>query len=503
PATPSSPSGMTAPAAGAAEAPPDAKDAPAAEPKPAPAAEPQAGKDPAAEPKVEPKRDDPQEAEAKRDDPETLRRKADALRAKLAKLPLAEDVIEQGGRYDEAFTAAFGNPRVNAQRIARAIGAYSRSIASTTSPYDRFAAGQLDALSESAKRGLSLFQGEGRCATCHTLEGSHAALTDFGFHNTGVVWNRLSEDDRQRLAAHDETFRRKQDDLERPAAADEGRARISTRKGDLRAFKTPTLRDVARRGPYMHDGSFATLRDVVAYYARGASPDPAKASHVRAFAANERDVDDLVAFLESLNGEERPGLPAKAWRERADRTQLQFVDADGRPLAGLDVELAAVGDLAHAGAEIHAVPARLRTDDKGLIEFCNRRTTHTRLALPGGLVPTDGALVPDSCRKARVRVPVRGRTTLLVRFGDGVEPPAVLAAEHLGTIELPGHDRPRTRFARGDVLDLGRGTLVRYEAWLRTDVPASVQLRVPGLDEAKSHFVLERDQPIRVDLTTK
>ena len=429
------------------------------------------------------------------------KRRAEELRAALRRLPLAEDQLESSGRYAEAFTAAFGNRRVNAQRIARAIQAYCDSLHSTTAPIDRYLAGDGTALSASAKRGLALFQGRAGCASCHSMKGEHPLFTDFAFHNTGVVFNRLSAAQREALAKHDETFRRKRDALEAPQGPDAGRARISTRRADLRAFKTPTLRDLTRRGPYMHDGRFRTLRDVVDYYAKGGSPDPAKAAHVKAFKASKQDVDDLVAFLESLTGDMRPGLPEAAWRTRAAKTRLQFVDADRKPLVGLTVGLRAVGDTAYRGSTMHKTPTTLTTDAKGWIEFTQRRTTHTRLVLPEGLEPAGGAWVPDSCEKAQVVVPVRGKAEILVRMHAPTKAPATLAGDHLDTFVLPGHQAPRTRFTRGETLDLGRTRIVTYRGWLRTDVPNRVRLRVPGLHGASRDVELVADTPARVDLT--
>lgn len=496
PTTPSAPGGSASPKAPEADGPAAPAPDGAAEP-PAAEADPKAAEQDEPAPGMQGER----EKEAEALSPEEKRRRIEALRAALRKLPLAEDVLERGERYGEAFAAAFGNRKVNAQRIARAIQAYCDSLHSTTAPFDRYRAGEADALSDAAKRGLALFRGRAGCATCHTMAGDHPTFTDFDFHNTGVVWNRLTKKQREVIASHDETFLRRRDDLETPLGADEGRARVSTRKADLRAFKTPTLRDVARRGPFMHDGRFETLHEVVGYYAQGGSPDPAKASHVKAFDASPQDVDDLVAFLESLTGDTRPGLPARAWRVRAPKTRLQFVDADGKPLAGLEVGLRAVGDVAYDGAGVHKVLGTHRTDARGWIEFTQRRTTHTRLVLPEGLEPVGGALVPDSCAKARIVVPVRGRAELVVRMHAPTPVPATLAGEHLGTFVLPGHQAPRTRFVRGEVLEMGRTRVVRYRGWLRTDVPKRVRVRLPGLHGAAAEVDLASDEPARIDAT--
>lgn len=487
PAAPSTPTTPTTPSAPGAAAPAG----PAAK---APAAKAPEGKAPEAN-APEPKQADGKQADGKRAkdagkqdgmgmlSARERQKRADALRAQLMALPLAADVLEAGGRYDEAFQSAFGNARVNDQRIARAIQAYCDSLHATTAPIDRYLAGEKDALSPAAKRGLALFRGRAGCVTCHTMDGKRPAFTDYAFHNTGMVWHHLPRETRATLAEHDETFRRRRDGLEQQLGPDEGRARISTKRGDLRAFKTPTLRDVARRGPFMHDGRLRTLTDVIRYYADGASGDPACSPHVKPFACTPRDEQDLVAFLTALTGETRVGLPAEGWRGRAPKTRLQFVDADGKPLPHLDVRLRAVGDLAYVGADVHPEPKPLATDEKGWVEFAQRRTTHAQLVLPEGLVPRGGAFVPDSCREARITVPVRGHVRINVRLHVVTDAPETIVAEHVDASVLPGHAVPRTLFTRGVTIGGGPGAtsrLVTYRARRRTDVPTRVRLRVPG-----------------------
>ena len=177
------------------------------------------------------------------------------------------------------------------------------------------------------------------------------------------------------------------------------------------------------------------------------------------------------------------------------------MDADGKPLVGFPVGLHAVGDRAYAKAGMHKLPGTRKTDAKGWIEFTQRRTIHTRIVLPEGLEPVGGALVPDSCTKARVVVPVRGRTELLVRMHTPTPVPETLAGDHLDTFVLPGHQAPRTRFLRGEVVDMGRTRIVRYRGWLRTDVPNRVRVRLPGLHGASAEVELSSEAPARVDLT--
>ncbi len=441
--------------------------------------------------------------EAKRPTPEELRARAEKLRADLRKLPLASVRLERGGFYAEGFTAAFGNDTISTARIARAVAAYCRSIESTTSPYDRHASGDTSALTPSAARGLALFRGRAGCSTCHSMSGRRAPFTDFGFHNTGVTWDSLSPKARLKLGRQDEVFRRKKDDLEDPRKVDEGRARISTLRRDLRSFKTPTLRDVARRGPYMHDGRFKTLEDVVRYYAEGTSDDPAKAKGVHGFAAKKRDVADLVAFLKSLSGDVRPGLPARPWRARADATRLRFVDADGKALAGLKIRLTPVGDV--AAREVRGLDElpMATTDDRGWIAYPRTNRTHVRITLPGGLSLADGALVPDTCAKAKVVVPVRGKTIVVVRLPAGVAAPATLAAVHQGTIVLPGHSAPRTRLRRTHTVESAGANVVRYEGWLRTDVPHEVKVHLPGLHGKAIDAVLGAKEAVRIDVSAR
>ena len=187
--------------------------------------------------------------------------------------------------YRRYFAEAFGSDEVTKDRIAKALADYERTRMSGNSPYDRWRRQRDEAaVSDAVKRGHDLFYGKGSCNQCHV--GSR--FTDNTFHNIGVGWDEKTK-----------TF------------SDEGR--YQTTKGtanegfaesDRGAFKTPTLRDVARHAPYMHDGSMATLRDVVEYYNRGgnANPymDPKMPAHPLELTSTE--VDYLVAMLESLSG---------------------------------------------------------------------------------------------------------------------------------------------------------------------------------------------------------
>ena len=174
--------------------------------------------------------------------------------------------------YQEQFQRVFGTG-VTAEGVAKAIAAYQRTILSGNSPYDRFKAGDGNALSPAAHRGLSLFEGKARCAKCH----AGFNFTDEGYHNAGVGM-----------------------DKEKP---DLGRYQVTKRAANKGAFKTPTLRDVARRGPYMHDGSLRTLREVIAFYNRGGLPNPWLSPDKVPLNLMPQEQEDLIAFLESLTGQ--------------------------------------------------------------------------------------------------------------------------------------------------------------------------------------------------------
>lgn len=174
--------------------------------------------------------------------------------------------------YQEQFRKVFGTD-LNPEGVAKAIASYVRTILSGHSPVDRFRAGDQTALSPASQRGLVLFEGKARCMSCHV--GFN--FTDEGYHNIGVGMDR-----------------------ENP---DLGRFTVTKNEGDKGAFKTPTLRDVAKRSPYMHDGSLKTLAEVVAFYDKGGHKNPWLSAEIRPLNLTEQEEGDLVAFLQALTGE--------------------------------------------------------------------------------------------------------------------------------------------------------------------------------------------------------
>ncbi len=158
-----------------------------------------------------------------------------------------KDVVEELRRdreYSELFQAVFGRIPTHVD-LAKALASYVRTILSGDSAFDRYLNGERDALSEREREGLRIFRGTGNCTACHVGPN----FTDERFHNTGIAWP--------------------DGDL-----LDPGRLEVTGNKKDQGAFKTPTLREIARTDPYMHDGSLATLEEVIEFYNRGGNPNP-------------------------------------------------------------------------------------------------------------------------------------------------------------------------------------------------------------------------------------
>jgi len=227
------------------------------------------------------------------------------------------DVIASDPEYAAAFMDVFGveADEVTMVEVTQAIAAFERTIVAGNSPFDRyFYGGETGALTDQQIRGFDLFVNQGRCVSCHVIEQTQAVFTDRRFHNIGVGINDI-QDDVPELAGE---FMRTKVTLEEvdvkvlsdPRTSELGRFAVSRDLDTVGAFKTPTLRNVAATAPYMHDGSVATLRDVVVHYNNGGVTNKGDrvndflSGGIRPLDLSEEQIDDLVAFMEALTSPE-------------------------------------------------------------------------------------------------------------------------------------------------------------------------------------------------------
>jgi len=241
-----------------------------------------------------------------------------------AKLPLTnpiemgnrsvEDVVERVAStagYPEDFQRAFGGP-VTIDSIAKAIAAFERTLLSGDSPVDRYLGGDLDALNESARNGLMLFRSRARCGICHAFNQNFAAFatfpffTDGNYRNTGVAASFGGFDllARRAIAASRDETGNALKELSRAERANElGRFLISGNILDVGAYRTPSLRNVALTAPYFHDGSAATLEDVVRFYVKGGNQNLNRDWQLEPLSLTESEQRDLVEFLKALTSD--------------------------------------------------------------------------------------------------------------------------------------------------------------------------------------------------------
>jgi cytochrome c peroxidase len=335
--------------------------------------------------------------------------------------PVAARLAEDG-RYAAAFQAAYGSPIVTLERVLDAMDAYCASLKSSTNAFDRFLAGDDHALSASALRGLALFEGRAGCAQCHVTRpsGGRATLSDGKFHDTGVAFRA---DPRWRAG------------LDGGRPQDAGRGGVTLMPGDEGRFKTPSLRDVAVRAPYMHDASFGTLADVVRYYAGGGTRHPGLDGSIAKFDATDEDVADVVAFLGSLTSDTRPGLGMPPAERKPLRVKVE--DLAGRPMPALTVRVAASGDRL-AGGQQRETETTLLTDDDGCLVIDRPFATHVALrsdAFELGL----SRPIPDSCvSQTLIATPMDTISLRVRRAPDGPALPRSISVFEGETIRVMG-----------------------------------------------------------------
>jgi cytochrome c peroxidase len=218
----------------------------------------------------------------------------DAVLAKIAAIP----------EYEKAFRAVFGRPP-NPADLMRAIASYERTQFSFDAPFDHFVAGDSNAISDSAKRGWALFNTKGRCNKCHALtESDPTYFTDEDFHNIGVGILRHNVA-AEACKAEQEINSGNVIDVDQAAIQSDmsvlGRFLVTKKEADTASFKTPGLRNVLITAPYFHDGSQATLWDVMDHYNKGDGiKDPYLDDDMQPLALSESEIDDVVAFMATL-----------------------------------------------------------------------------------------------------------------------------------------------------------------------------------------------------------
>ena len=223
------------------------------------------------------------------------------------------DVIAKDPDYQQGFRQAFAvsGKKIRMEHVLKAIAAFERSHISADSRFDRYYFGaDADALTWQEQRGLQVFLAQGRCVSCHSIEQDHALFTDHKFHNIGIGVNELGAD----IAPLAQAFLQAKAagiDVDVVVLTDAnvshlGRFAVNDEISDLGGFKTPTLRNIANTAPYMHDGSLATLKDVMIHYNNGGALEedqpitPFLSGGIRPLNLTDEQIDDLVAFMEAL-----------------------------------------------------------------------------------------------------------------------------------------------------------------------------------------------------------
>ncbi len=191
--------------------------------------------------------------------------------------------------YPPLFQKAFGEIKapgdITMDHIAKAIATYERTVYSGNAPYDRYKAGDANAMTPAQVRGMELFFGAAACDSCHL--GFN--FTDGSYENIGIGMDKPNPD--------------------------LGRFVVTKREDEKGGFKTPTLRDIEHTAPYMHDGSLATLEEVMDHYDKGGTPNPWQDERIKPLELEPEELADLVAFMKALSGEGWQSLKAPTAEE--------------------------------------------------------------------------------------------------------------------------------------------------------------------------------------------
>jgi cytochrome c peroxidase len=199
--------------------------------------------------------------------------------------------------YVERFQNVFGTS-VSPEGIGKALAAFERTLITRNAPFDRYVEGDRQAMSERALRGMELFQGEARCILCHNGPN----FTDGQFHKLGVPDAPLLSHPLVQVSLRFDAKRMNVQEYQQ-VKEDWGRYLVTKEEKDKGAFKTPTLRNVTQRDPYMHNGVFQSLEEVIDFYDRGGGAVAGKSPLIQPLGLTAKEKHDLLAFLRALTGE--------------------------------------------------------------------------------------------------------------------------------------------------------------------------------------------------------
>lgn len=222
--------------------------------------------------------------------------------------------------YRELFQQAFDGRGPGMETIGMALASYQRTLNSANSPFDRWYYGkQKDALTEPAQQGFYLFTGKAGCSACHTIGKDYALFTDHRLHNTGLGWfnSMQKEPPTHKVQLAPGVFVDVETDLINAAGEappnDLGLYEITQNPDDRWRYRTPSLRNISLTAPYMHNGEFSTLREVIGFYNHGGYAHDLLDPLMQPLHLSQSEQDQLVAFLQSLTGDNVKTLVSDAF----------------------------------------------------------------------------------------------------------------------------------------------------------------------------------------------